>query len=199
VLSRLSLLVAALVLSSCARLLPSPDIDRVAGWEAHRAKLAALDHWRLQGRIAVRVEQEGWTATLHWIQDGGDYRLRVMAPLSRGSVEISGSESGVMLRTGENEEVYAENPEALLAEALGWQLPLSGLAWWIRGLPGPHSRPERMTLDEFGRLSVLRQDGWNVLLERYTSAGGYDLPGRLTLENHELRLRLAVSSWEVGP
>jgi outer membrane lipoprotein LolB len=33
-------------------------------------------------------------------------------------------------------------PGSLLEEQLGWKLPMSHLAWWVRGLPAPDSKSQ---------------------------------------------------------
>jgi outer membrane lipoprotein LolB len=54
-----------------------------------------------------------------------------------------------------------------------------------------------MSLDAQGRIRDLRQDGWDVSYERYVSEGSYELPGKMTLENRQLRVRLVISDWIV--
>lgn len=190
---RLSAGALLLLLGACAARAPLPENS--AGYERHLAVLRELGSWRLHGRIAIQHQREGWSATLQWRQQGAEYVLRLSAPLGRGSVELSGSEAGVSMRTADNRLLHADDAEALMQDNLGWHVPLSGLSYWVRGMPEPGSRPERIALDEQGRLRDLAQDGWQVNYERYRSAGRYQLPGKLTLEHRQLRVRLVISDW----
>jgi len=81
----------------------------------------------------------------------------------------------------------------------GWRVPLSGLRYWIIGLPDPQARVIDLELDPMGRLAELRQLGWHIRYQRYGEFDGVALPTRLTLENSQLRAKLVVRSWRTGP
>lgn len=195
---RICAVLTLLALAACA---PQPVVtkpDRAATWVAHRAQLSGLRDWELRGRIAVKLEQDAFSATLHWRQAADAYNLRVIAPLGRGTFELSGDADGVELRTADNRVFRADNPEALLQENLGWQLPVSGLRWWVRGLPRPGVATTRLDVSEAGWLTALTQDGWAVQYEEQRAEGEVMLPGKLSLENGPVRVRLAVTVWQTG-
>ncbi|MBI2993891.1 MAG: outer membrane lipoprotein LolB [Gammaproteobacteria bacterium] len=191
----LAIFYCALSVAGCAVQPPGPVADRAAVWQARSARLAGVTHWILKGRIAVQLEREGWTATLHWEQRPDNYVLRVSAPLGRGTFELTGTPDGVTLQTSDNRLYHADQPESLLQQTLGWQLPVSGLYYWVRGMPDPGSRFDVLDLDDQGRINDLIQDGWQVNYERYRLAGDLELPGKITLENERLRVRLVISDW----
>lgn len=191
-------LAALLSLAACTPALVTPAPDRAATWIAHRAQLTNLRGWELRGRIAVKLENDAFSATLHWRQDADAYILRVIAPLGRGTFELSGDATGVELRTADNRVFRATNPEALLQENLGWQLPVSGLRWWVRGLPRPGVATSRLDVNETGWLASLTQDGWAVQYEEHRAQGRLMLPGKMSLENGPVRVRLAVARWQAG-
>ena len=89
----------------------------------------------------------------------------------------------------------AESPEALVETQLGWQLPVSNLLWWIRGLPAPDSR-SRVELDGNGRLAHLQQDGWDVQYLDYSDENGFALPSRIKLAGRDLQITLVVKDWQ---
>jgi outer membrane lipoprotein LolB len=186
-LTRLPLLCLCVLLAACAAEPPVPLKEREAEWRLHREALAALKAWRLEGRIAVRHGDEGWTASLQWREEEGGYVLRLSAPLGRGTVELSGSPRGVQMVTADNRLLHADTPEALMEENLGWHVPLSGLRYWVKGTPEPGRPAERLTLDEEGRASAFRQDGWQVTYDRYEEAGPYRLPGKITRFSTRMR------------
>ena len=130
-------LAGLLVLSGCATRPPVSPADSEANWLAHQAALETLTHWRVQGRIAVRTDSEGWSANFDWKQQGEDYRIRVRGPFGQGAVELHGNGRGVWLKRADQPPVFALNPEALLEQETGWQLPVEGLSSWLRGLPVP--------------------------------------------------------------
>ena len=184
-------------LAGCATRIPIGEQARLDSFQANRAKLAALVSWRLQGRIALTMEHEAWSATLQWIQTGAEYELRVIAPLGRASFELRGSEQGVILRLAHDQILQAVNPETLLQDNFGWAVPVSGLHYWIRGIPDPDARLTRLELDESGRISALVQSGWQVSYTQYSNQGEFDLPGRIALDNGKMKLRLLIRSWNI--
>ncbi|MGH8245104.1 MAG: lipoprotein insertase outer membrane protein LolB [Gammaproteobacteria bacterium] len=186
------------LIAGCAATPPVTDAALALEWEARRVKLSAMQDWHLKGRIAFQLDREAWSAILHWQQRRHEYVLRLIAPLGRGTIELTGSDSGVSLRTADNRLLQADDPEALLRENLGWDLPVSGLFYWIRGLPEPDSPADALLLDDEGRIHDLRQNGWQVSYQRYDTASGYDLPGKMTLQNERLKVRLAISDWVVS-
>ena len=188
------------LLAGCARQpvqLLQPD--RAALWETHSARLAALQDWQFRGRIAVRLEKDAWSATLYWRETRDTYTLRVVAPLGRGTFELSGTAAGVELHTADNRILRAADPEALLRDNLGWQLPVSGMRWWVRGLPHPGTGTDHLGNNDRGMLDNLIQDGWQVDYQEYRPGGEPALPGRLSLENGSVRVRLVISEWTTAP
>ena len=71
-----------------------------------------------------------------------------------------------------------------------------GLAWWIRGLPGPDG-DFRLFFDDKGQLAVIRQLGWEIRYDRWQAfIEGYPhLPARITAVKGEKRVRVVVTSW----
>lgn len=189
-------LFSILFLGGCAAQQLITEADKLHDWRVHQSKLAGLNQWVLRGRIAIRVDKEGWTATLHWRQQQNSYSLRLIAPLGQGSYELTGNDRTVTLRTADNRVVYADNPEMLLQQNLGWQLPVSGLAYWIRGLPEPGLATDRLLLDNNGRARDISQAGWRVTYSDYMISKGYELPEKLTMQHEKLRIRLVIQDWE---
>lgn len=175
------------------------EAPEASAWDRHRERIAAIEHWTLQGRVAVETGKEGWNANLTWDQHADRYALRVVAPLSQGTFELEGDAEGVTLRTAENETLTAEDPQVLMQESLGWSLPVAGLKYWVRGVPAPGRPFEQLTLDEAGRMTDLSQDGWRVSVLRYKRVGDRDLPDKVFLQNDPVKVRLVVGQWQLQP
>lgn len=186
------------MLTGCATQQSISEGDRLAHWQLHSGKLAELTHWQFKGRIAIQMEKQGWTASFHWRQDQLDYVLLVLAPLGRGSYEISGDADGAVMRTANNSIVHADDAETLLRENLGWHIPLSGLKYWVRGLPVPGKKNAGLLLDQQGRLAELSQSGWLVRYSRYINSGEYELPTKILMQNNNLKVRLVIKHWKTS-
>ena len=193
---RFSLLfITLLLLTACTTLAPVPEIDKNNSWQLHQARLDGLTNWELAGRIAVQMENEGWSASLYWRQDQSNYSLRVVAPLGKGTVEISGDADSVRLQTADNRIFENSDVAALMQENLGWEIPVDALIYWIRGLPDPDVATTGLEIDSMGRLTLLKQSEWDVSYEKYTNTDDYELPARMTVQRDQLKLRLSINKW----
>lgn len=190
-------LALALVVAGCTTApTRDPAADPERAWEARRAELAALEQWRLTGRIAIRTEDEGWHATVDWRQDRRRYDIRLIGPLGQGAVRLHGLPGQVTLQT-EDGRTTAADPERLLYRNLGWRVPVEALRYWVLGLPAPGSATDR-ELDRYGRLARLEQAGWRIEFREYERRDGYELPSRVFVNNHRARVRLVVGKWQVS-
>lgn len=191
------LVLIIIAFAGCATTPPVDIPQRLASWDSHRVKLSRLTTWQASGRISVRMEKQAWSATLQWHQQRQEYFLRLIAPLGQGTYEITGNDDAVFLRTAKNEVLRANDPENLMEGAFGWSVPLTGLIYWIRGMPQPGIKTDVFLLDEQGRLTDLSQSGWRVIYSSYNNTGGVDLPGKISLQNDKLKVRLIIKHWKI--
>lgn len=193
----LLLLPAALQLSGCATRPPRPDAALERAWLEHAASIDRIDQWRADGRVAIRVAQQGWTASFGWRQAQDRFDIQLAGPFGQGVVELAGDRAGAELIRSDRSRQQAANAEELLAAQTGWRLPVSGLRHWILGVPAPN-RPAQRTLDADGRLASLQQDDWDIEYEGYQQVGGRDMPRKLRLVNGDVLVRLVIAQWQTG-
>ncbi len=195
-----NLLIPLLVLwlAGCAGLAPRESLQgsgSAADWKAHKAAISEIDGWQISGKIGIRAPQDSGSGTLFWLQRQDYFDIRLSGPLGRGATRLTGRPDAVSLEVAGQGRFDAESPEALVQQQLGWELPVSHLLWWIRGLPAPDTR-SRLELDDQGRLASLQQDGWQVEFLGYGEHSGYSLPERVRLNGRELRITLVVKDWQ---
>ncbi len=186
----------AALLAGCASA-PPKVADPEAAWQERRDRFAGLTNWTATGKVAIRTEEEAWSATLHWVQDQAEYRIRLIAPLGQGTLQIAGDDSRVELRTSEDKIYHAVDPESLLSDTLGWSVPVKGLRFWMTGLDDPYGPPPEHRLDVSGRLQHLSQSGWSIDYQRYEDDAPLALPTKLKLHNKGLAMRVVVNRWEL--
>ncbi|MGE8495860.1 MAG: lipoprotein insertase outer membrane protein LolB [Pseudomonas sp.] len=186
------------VLAGCAGLTSREAVvgqGDAAQWNAHKARIATLDAWQINGKVGIRAPRDSGSGTLFWLQRQDYYDIRLSGPLGRGAARLTGRPGKILLEVANQGRYEAESPEELLQQQLGLNLPVSHLLWWIRGLPAPDSK-SRVTLDGDSRLAQLSQDGWDVEYTRYAEQNGYWLPERLKLEGHDLQVTLVIKDWQ---
>jgi len=176
---------------------PKPQTTPAQSWPQRQAHLQLLEQWHFSGRLAVSFEEEGWQASLDWLQGRQDYRLRILAPLGMGGVELKGDTNGVTLVFDNGQPpLHAERAENLLQAMYGWSIPVDQLRYWLVGMPAPGTQA-KVQLDQDNRLQEMQAGQWAVSYQRYGSYNGYQLPEKLTIKRPGYRLRLVINEWQI--
>lgn len=184
----------ALLLASCQS---APPLQETTAWQARRDQLLAMSHWQLQGRVNARYENESHTPRIRWQQEEETYTIRLWGTLNAGATLIQGQPGFVTFEQG-GEVRTASSPEALILEHLGYELPVSQLEYWIRGLPTPGEQ-HQLELGEFNEVLSLQQSGWTLEYDDYRLFGDYSLPRRVEMSRseHNIRLTFVGLNWSV--
>lgn len=165
----------ALLLAACAQLeTPAPE-DQV---------------FELAARLAARQGTEAFTGAISWRHAGSVDELLVTSPLGQGVARIVRKGDAVVLSTAEPREYRAPDVESLTEQALGFRLPLLGLADWVRGRPSPHA-PASVAKGPEGRVTRIEQNGWRIEYQAYDG----DRPSRMRLAYPGIDLRLVITEW----
>jgi len=192
----LTLTLLALIIAGCATTQPfAPPTAELQQKFADRDRgLASLNRWSFTGRIAVQVANDGWSGTIHWIQQDQNYAIDIRGPVGTGTARLNRSEQGSVLRLSDEQSFTGRDARALLVEHLGWDIPVDALQLWLVGRPDP-ALDKNYELDDTGHLLRLRQSDWEVEYKRYTRAGNFDLPEKIFAHNEHAQFRLFVDEW----
>ncbi len=156
---------------------------------------AAVDApFAFNGRIVIIQPERRDSAGLRWTHDAASDEVLLLAPLGQAVARITSNAQGVTLEA-EGETHAAQDAETLTQELLGWQLPLSGLRYWVAALPAPGGE-FRSEQDAQGRMAVLYQRGWIIHYTRYADEGRDALPLRLSLQRAGMEVRVLIDEWE---
>jgi outer membrane lipoprotein LolB len=191
-----------MLLAACAAVTPIDGEQRIRAplYEQRLARLSGVDSWALEGRLAVSDEADGGSGQLSWRQDDGSSRMDFHGALGRGAWRLLADENGAELEFADGTLHRARSIDSLVRRHVGWTVPVEALAWWVRGLAAP-GRVQRRLLDEEGRLSELRQDGWDIEFGRYGSVSGpggdLAMPLRMTARQADRTVKLAIRRWEL--
>lgn len=178
-------LLILLVLSACA----TPPVVQVPA-QPESAPFA------MNGRISVKHNGSRESAGLRWIHQFKSDEILLLNPLGQTAARIYRDESLATLDNGDR-HYQDKDVESLMMQVLGWRLQLDGLHHWVLGMASDGAA--LVERDGLGRLTVLRQEGWEVRYLAYASDKVDSLPTRMQLSRENLQLTLLIDEWEWNP
>ena len=179
--------VALAFLAACTTLAPLPA--------APPASQALIPAFQIVGRISVRHDNDGFSGNLSWRHSPANDEFVLLSPLGQGVARITQNAQGVTLETADGKVLHAHDAETLTEQALGFRLPLSGLPNWVQAQLVGNDAKLRYHTD--GTLDSLTEQGWQIEYLSYRPIGTLLLPGKVFMENAELKLRLIIDDWQV--
>ena len=192
------LVVIASVLTGCShQQLKAPLISQ--NWAEHKQNVEAINAWQATGKLAVKVPNDGGSANLKWLQTGEGYQIDLNGPFGSGKVSINGVRNSVTLSEAGQIPQTAKTAEELIRKNSGWNIPVTQLAFWVRGLPDPNSKVAHFASNAQGLIGELEQLGWKVTYGDYlnlsTPTQNIPMPGRIVAEYKDVRLTLVIREW----
>lgn len=204
--------VTAILLTACASVPPRPpaEFPEIA-WQAHLDEIRKIESWQAKGKLAVNTEKRGGSASMVWRRTGSEHHVNLYGPFGGGRVVLTRDTDGALLRDSKQREFRAETAEEVLRQAAGWRVPFASMQYWILGVPAPTGEFSK-TLDPYGRLQHLRQDGWDVKFLEYRVFDTRELPRKLVLtarpgvrhieddqlgENDRVEVKVIIKRWTI--
>lgn len=181
-----------------------------AGSETHRAEVITVviqpvheqidtsgKPFVLTGRLVVNARQQKFSGGIRWRHTRQRDEIYLFSPLGQVVAEILRDQAGVRLTTSEPAIYQAQSAEYLTSQVLGWELPLAGLQFWVRGEHFPGTVAEK-DLNRNNRTVAIRQDGWNIVYQSYypEQLTVPALPRLLEFSRLDVKMKLIVDQWE---
>lgn len=186
-------LLITLLFSGCASQKPAV----LTSWDWHQDQLSKLRHWEAEGKLGLKLNGKSHSAYFDWQQSKDNFAIRLSGPLGQGTTWLR-QESGITsLENSDGSRQQAHSAESLMETQFGWQVPVSQLRYWIKGIPAPEIDPEMATQNELGLLTKLQQLGWELTFSRYAQHGDWQLPGKITASREGIRLTIVVKRWRL--
>ena len=175
-------------LASCASL-PAPSSQSTT-------PSAADAPFSIGGRISARRGDAGVAGAFTWSHDANDDAIDLATPLGQTLAQLEGDARGVTVRLQDGRVETGKTWSELTERAFGVTIPVEGLSAWVRGIPRADSAftAER---DRAGRVSLLRQDGWEVVYAYADDAS--QRPFRVSLSYpgaDAVEVRVVVDRWQ---
>jgi len=192
---------AALLAACVARpLRPGLPPEQVAAAEAQQIareqRLRLQPEWSLVGRIAVSNQGNGGSGRIEWRQAGPRFEVALSAPVTRQSWRLRGDATAARLEGLDGGPRVGPDAHLLLLEATGWDIPVTALGDWVRGLRASGLGAAAIVYDADGRPARIEQGGWSIDYIWPEQGGPGALPARLDARRGDARVRLIVDQWD---
>ena len=183
----MALLAALSVLTACSAFSPGGAPNLPTNLPTYQTSID------LQGRMSVMYHQRGKDEALHgnfeWHQKPDEIAITLRSPVGETLAQIFLTPEGARIRQAGAPERQAADIDSLIAQTLGWPLPVAGLRFWLQGqVPGAAPLQDDVT----------ESQGWRI---RFVSRHANGSPKRIDLERYstqagEVKLRLIIDSPE---
>ena len=174
---------AVCALAACASVSQAPEALPA------RDDLAAF---ALEGRFSLRHQDKNYSGRLSWRHSAAGNEVLLSSPFGQGMAEITSNDQGARLTTNDGKVYSAPDSEALTQQVLGYALPLTRLADWVRARGGAGGAAER---DVHGRILRWHHEGWTIDYS-YESDAAQAPPSRIFAEQAGgIELRLRIDEW----
>lgn len=188
-------LMAAVLLSACAPTRIRPDQALLAAQDARENQLAGRADWVIHARLGVSDGDHGGSGTLIWSQQGQTYDFLLTAPVTGRSFQLAGDAHSATLKGLQQGTLHGASAQPLLLQALGWQVPMAELRYWVRGMRAPGSSAQLLFGDD--RLpSLLSQGGWKVEFRDWYADASPAVPRKVFAERGNYRVRVLINNWD---
>jgi outer membrane lipoprotein LolB len=152
-----------------------------------------VQSFQMEGRFSLRHAEGSYSGKMAWNHSPQGDDIFLMNPFGQGAAEIQSRPGLARLVTAEQKTYEAESADQLVADVLGYPLPVAALADWLLGRPSPGGEGRH---DALGRLQELRAESWRIEYDYGDSLDARALPQRLTIHRgEELELKLRIDAW----
>lgn len=186
-----------LLLTGCAQI-PQP-VNNVS-WFEHQQQLQQLTHWSFSGKLAIITQEERNSLNIHWLQAGDDFHIVLSTFLGGTVLEVQKTDLGTKITDKNGKEYINHDSKLLIKQLSGLTIPIKQLQQWIKGDPAD---AEYQLNEQNQIVSLLGRDHdkgmWIVNYNAYQTVNKLNLPAKLQLKKENLRLKFAISKWEIAP
>lgn len=189
------IILCALLLAGCASQPTGvvPDLP----WEQRRDRLATLENWKINGKLALRTADMAESATMVWVQEGEITFVNLTGPWGIAATRLRSDGSTLEVERGEELRTYDISSSEAVAASTGWDLPLKSLPTWVLGIPYADAAATDLQIEN-DLVQHFTEDGWQIHYERYDQFGLYTLPTRMSIERGDTRARIIIYDWSIS-
>jgi outer membrane lipoprotein LolB len=196
------------ILGGCATLIP--PAEKAISSEARQAPARPYaEKVDLGGRLSVRYQHNGKDEAAHgsfvWAQDPLSTNITLLSPLGQTIAIIDITPNGAILSQAGQPPRRAADVDALVAEALGWPLPVAGLRDWLQGFAMDANGNRFIATPR--ATDIATRDGWRIRYAGWqddSQPSAQSRPRRIDLERYtaqagDVSIRIVLDKWQPHP
>ena len=149
--------------------------------------------YAVTGKAVVRSPQGSQRMSFRWQQARGEYRISVWGALGVGRVQLSGTQQAISVFKGGGDAMSGPAAQ-MMDQYLGWSVPLEAMGSWLLGEPATTLGQDLVTTDDRGRVTGLRQGGWEIEFSQYEWVNDRWRPKRMDITGGQISMRVVLSS-----
>ena len=148
--------------------------------------------YAVSGKAVIRSPQGGQRLSFRWQQARGEYRISVWGALGVGRVQLSGTQQAISVFKGGGDAMSGPAAQ-MMDQYLGWSVPLEAMGSWLLGEPATTLGQDLVTTDNRGRVTGLRQGGWEIEFSQYEWVNDRWRPKRMDITGGQISMRVVLS------
>ncbi|MDC0611102.1 lipoprotein insertase outer membrane protein LolB [Vibrio sp.] len=193
------LLLSSMVLFGCSSI---QTADTPVQWQQHKQNLEQIKSYTLSGQLGYITPIERRSLNLQITKKNGISELRLSTFLGQTVMKMTITPQISQLDSYDGLHYEAKNPNVLIEQLTGLDIPIRELENWLIGLPNP---TDEFTFNENHTLSTITNQAqkpvWDVEYRVYQNVeyqgGMVPLPYKLTLTHAKTKLHLVLSKWKI--
>lgn len=189
-------------LAGCASIAPTATGERTPAVGSIRPYQEKID---LSGRLSVRYQnnngkEEAMHGSFVWNQNPAHTSIALLTPLGQTVANIDVTPQGATLAQGGRPPRTATDVDTLVADTLGWPLPIAGLRDWLQGYAVDAAGSRFVASPQAS--AVTTRDGWQINYAGWDDQGqNVPRPKRIDLSRQtaqagDVALRVVIDTWQ---
>ena len=160
------------------------------------ASVQTQDQFQRAGRFAISVEKnngerDAVQGGFMWREQPDAIQIDLTNPFGSVLARVVADARGARLEYPNGQVEYAASPDALVAQLLGYELPVEGMKAWLHGQPSAEPQVHDLQKEQ-DQVVYFQQDNWRVRLQRYDDYGPRLLQINRNQASQSFSVRLVV-------
>lgn len=182
------------LLVGCAQIPTPQNIP----WRTHKQQLENLSDWSFTGKLAIITPEERHSLNIHWMQSENNFHITLTTFLGATVLDVKKTQFGTQIIDNNGDLFFGEDTEVLIKQLSGLVIPIDALQQWIKGNP----RDATYQFNKDNQVVSLagvdpKNARWSIDYSQYKNTQGINLPHKIQLKRLDLRLKFAISKWQL--